>query len=325
MKKEHILIKFRPEATIENFIDNTNSPEPLRLNDEGTDIKLTFNAVNCDIVNKLIGDITSNATGYGKINIKMIKLCCPYILRYITHILNHCIAHSTYPSQWKHAIIKPIPKVKNPIEFKDLRPISLLPVLSKLFEKIIFTQLLSYLNEHNILPEVRSGFRNNEKIPILNQAKSLGIIMDNSFRFKDQISNYISRAYQNLRKIFPHRSSLNIETKKRLCEAFVLSQFNYCVPVYHAALDNVTSGRIKKVQNSCLRYVYEIRKYDHISHKFVDSGWLSMENRRILQTSCLHQNIIKYKHLPYLYNKITFRTDCAALHAPPVCVQRYST
>ncbi|KAF2888098.1 hypothetical protein ILUMI_18075 [Ignelater luminosus] len=93
-------------------IDNTNAPEPLRFNDEGTDIKLTFNAVNCDIVNKLIGDITSNATGYDKINIKMIKLCCPYILPYITHILNHCIVHSTYPSQCKHAIIKPIPKVK---------------------------------------------------------------------------------------------------------------------------------------------------------------------------------------------------------------------
>ena len=163
------------------------------------------------------------------------------------------------------------------------------------------------LNNH-VMPVLEIKI-NNEIIPVVNQAKSLGLLLDNSLRFRDQISNYVNRAYQSLRKIFPLRSCLSVNAKKILCNALVLSQFNYCVPVYHAALDSVTSDRIQKVQNSRLRYIYVIRKYEHISHKLVCIGWLNMTNRRILQTLSLYHKILQSKYPPYLYNKITFRSD----------------
>ena len=63
------------------------------------------------------------------------------------------------PNLWKIARVLPLPKVKNPNDFKDLRPISILPTLSKAFEKILVSQLKIYLNKFNILPENQSGFR----------------------------------------------------------------------------------------------------------------------------------------------------------------------
>lgn len=55
-----------------------------------------------------------------------------------------------------------MPKINNPQEFKDLRPISILPVLSKVFEKIVAQQITTHsthLNKYNILPDAQSGFR----------------------------------------------------------------------------------------------------------------------------------------------------------------------
>lgn len=150
---------------------------------------------------------------------------------------------------------------------------------------------------------------NDIKIPIVEKVKSLGLIMDNTFRYRDQISKYICQGYQTLRKLYPHRSHLHIEIKKRLCEALVLSNFNFCVPIYHSAIEKVTEERIQKIQKSCLRFIYGIRKYDHISHKLVDAGWLNMSNRRILLCQCLYHQIIITKTPPYLCNKITYRTD----------------
>ncbi|KAF2892352.1 hypothetical protein ILUMI_13818 [Ignelater luminosus] len=150
-----------------------------------------------------------------------------------------------------------------PAREPNLKPI-IVRFVSRNVKKLVYSKNKLLKGSHIVIKEDLTK----ERIQLLKQAS----VKYGSKTFKDQISNYISRAYQNLRKIFPHRSSLHIETKKRLCEAFVLSQFNYGVPVYRAALDNVTSGRIQKVQNSCLRYVYWIRKYDHVSHNLVDSG-----------------------------------------------------
>ena len=146
-------------------------------------------------------------------------------------------------------------------------------------------------------------------IPVADEAKNLGLILDNNFRYKKQISGYISSAYMKLRSLYPHRQDLSIPVKKRLCEALVLSQFSYCATIYHPCLDNADKVRIQRVQNSCLRYIFGIRKFDHISHKLRDVQWLNMYNRRELLSLCLFHKIIQHKSPRYLYQLISFRSD----------------
>lgn len=55
-------------------------------------------------------------------------------------------------------MIIPLAKVNDPIAFEDLRPISILPALSKVCERVLLNQLRVYL-EDNILPSTQSGFR----------------------------------------------------------------------------------------------------------------------------------------------------------------------
>ena len=60
----------------------------------------------------------------------------------LTHIINNCIKRSYFPTKWKMARVSPIPKVVNPTSMNELRPISILPVLSKVFEKAVEIQML---------------------------------------------------------------------------------------------------------------------------------------------------------------------------------------
>ena len=62
---------------------------------------------------------------------------------------------------WKIAHITPIPKVHRPSSSSEYRPIFVLPVLSKLFEKNLYHRVYSYLTEHNLIDKRQYGFRKN--------------------------------------------------------------------------------------------------------------------------------------------------------------------
>ena len=91
-----------------------------------------------DYVEKIINSITSAATGIDGISIQVLKIGLHFLIYPITHIINHSIKHSTFPSLWKLAEVIPVPKLINPETYKDLRPISILAALSKILEKIIY-------------------------------------------------------------------------------------------------------------------------------------------------------------------------------------------
>lgn len=115
--------------------------------------------VNETIVAQIIRNITTNAQGVDGITLDMILLTLPRTLGVITAIANKSIQTGVFPEIWKEAIVKPLPKTTCPKELKDLRPISILPFLSKIIEKIVCIQLSEYLHTNNILPHKQSGFR----------------------------------------------------------------------------------------------------------------------------------------------------------------------
>lgn len=453
----------------------------------------------------IIKNIKTRATGNDKINITFILLCCPYIVPYITHIINECILTSYFPTLWKQAQVIPLPKINNPTEFSHLRSISILPTLSKVLERIMNGQIVHFLNLNNILPVKQSGFRtgyscesalsditddilkatdqnkisalvlldfskafdmlnhevllailhyvgfsnvaeqfinsflsnrtqqvicnqkyssfldvrvgvpqgsilgpllytiytskfldalqhcnyhfyaddsqiyysfhedelnaaeiaimsdltnfynlatdhllklnpskssvilfgnesqinfvknnmtiklNNVPLPYCDSCKSLGLTIDSRLRFKAHVTAKLRSAYGNLKLIYGNRHSLPRETRKLLCDALVLSQFNHCSGVYVPCLDAADRHRIQKVQNACLRLIYGINRRNHISPYLSTSGWLSMYNRFKLHFTTSAFKLIKFKTPAYLYQKIRFRTDVHNLNLRRRC------
>lgn len=149
----------------------------------------------------------------------------------------------------------------------------------------------------------------NVVIPPSNRVKSLGIIIDRELRFTDHVTFLLKKAYSKLKLLFNYRHMFDIKTKTLLCESLVLSHFNYSDYVYGPCLTVADTRRIQKVQNSCLRYIHGIRKFERISYTLPITGWLNMSRRRRLHSTVFYYRVVVSCNPPYLYNKITFKTD----------------
>ena len=104
----------------------------------------------------------SSAFGRDKLDSTTIKLAAPIILPAITHIINLSLATANFPAKWKLARVIPVLKGKNLDKTNpgSYRPICQLPVVSKLAERAVQSQLLSYLEESGQLSNCHHAYRN---------------------------------------------------------------------------------------------------------------------------------------------------------------------
>ena len=73
--------------------------------------------------------------------------------------MNRTICEGTIPSDWKHAVVTPVHKAGPKTVPSNFRPISVLPVFSKILERAVHQMIYKYLQEHNLLSAHQSGFR----------------------------------------------------------------------------------------------------------------------------------------------------------------------
>ena len=101
----------------------------------------------------------SMATGVDGVSVTMIQKFFPGLGDAILDIVNTSLVTGQVPPQWKHAIVTPIPKgriAKNPAE---MRPISILPGIMKIVERVVQGQLVEYLETHRLLAAQQHGYR----------------------------------------------------------------------------------------------------------------------------------------------------------------------
>ena len=86
------------------------------------------------------------------------KLALPYMENSLAFLLNTSNETSQFPESRKVARITPIFKDGDRTEKSDYRPISVLPVISKHFEKLFFKQSYQYMKENGLFTSDQSGF-----------------------------------------------------------------------------------------------------------------------------------------------------------------------
>ena len=449
-----------------------------------------FKEVNDEVVDKIILNIKTNAKGSDGIDLKMLSLITPFLTGYITYILNKCLKFSTYPRAWKNANITPVPKVKEPKDFSQVRPISILPVMSKILERIVHNQLSEFVIINKILPSTQSGFRpqhstttallqvcddiyracdqgksavlvlldyskafdtldpwtlctklkyfglsdfavnffhnylsgrqqrvcnasgcsgflpvdagvpqgsilgpllfslytsdfniylktgqthqyaddlqiyhtfystnlpqaisdinndleivyrismahslllneskskllifgkssqqlgaldncnikiNNVLLPSSNSCKNLGLLIDNKLRFENHVSELVQRSYYKLKVFYILKNTLTTEIKLKLCDSLILSMLSYCDVVYWPALTMREKNTLQKLQNACLKFCYDSRKYDHVTPLYQTSNWLKLDQRYFVHMATLVHKINLTGNPEYLSQKL---------------------
>lgn len=478
-------------SPLNNCPETCNQYLTRKYND---DLEFSFKFATINEVQNIILNLKSNSYGCDGICATMIKLCSITICPHITHILNCALEIGYFPTQWKHSLISPIPKKNNPTNFGDLRPITIIPALSKILEKVVYLQVYDYvIANNNIVSPLQSGFRKGHSTttvlanitdnilraldagqatalilldfskafdtidhnllcakltyygfdetavnffqsylsdrvqsviidgniserrsitsgvpqgsvlgPILfliytadifqsvtfsriqcyaddsqveysfnplnvknaceninidldsisiyakqnnlqlnpdkcafmlfssdkiknniidslklkiddhflnsvDKIKNLGLIFESDLRFKAHVALLIKKCYIRLKLLYTNISIINFKLRKKLCETLVLPILNYCFMVYFSCLDKQTQDRIQKIQNSCCRFIYRLKKYDRVSSKICELGWLKIENLYTLHLTVFMHNLLLTSSPPYLREKFTFR------------------
>ena len=99
------------------------------------------------------------ATGLDNIPAKLIKDCASEISSPVTFVLNLSLSSSTVPSDWKMAKVIPTFKSGNSRDVNNYRPIPILPVISKVQEKLVHQQLIKHLENSKLLNNHQFSFR----------------------------------------------------------------------------------------------------------------------------------------------------------------------
>ena len=119
-----------------------------------------FIYIDEDAINKIIYNLPpKSSSGCDGISTKLLKVIAPVIIKPLTLLINQVLNTGTFPDKLKIAKVIPIFKKGDPSLFENYRPISLLPAISKVLEKIIALQLSSYFEKNKLLFDNQYGFR----------------------------------------------------------------------------------------------------------------------------------------------------------------------
>ena len=124
----------------------------------------------------------------------------PYIAEQLTELINEMIRNSTFPDIWKNALVTPLPKPGDPTNPSNYRPISSsLPILSKIAEKIMSSQIRQYLESNSLISPKQYGFREKHSTQslLLQLSNKLLETLDNITGDK-----YVCLTYLDIKKAF---------------------------------------------------------------------------------------------------------------------------
>ena len=93
------------------------------------------------VMKKLVTLDELKATGPDKISGKLLKMVAPSVAPSLTSLFNHSILSGQFPSEWMEANVTPILKSGEKDLMSNYRPVSIIPVLAKVFEGLIHHQV----------------------------------------------------------------------------------------------------------------------------------------------------------------------------------------
>ena len=112
-----------------------------------------------EIISEIRNLKASKSTGIDNIPAKVLKLSADIIGPSIAKIFNISLKSGFFVHEWKMASVLPIYKTDDKRKCENYRPISILPIISKIFERSVFNQVYSYLNDNWLLSKYQAGFR----------------------------------------------------------------------------------------------------------------------------------------------------------------------
>ena len=159
-------------------------------------------------------------------------------------------------------------------------------------------KLLHTLRNINI-PAIILG---DEQITYTNVVKNLGFYFDSNLNWNVQIKETSKKIFYIMHSLKRLKNFLPTNLKRILVQTLVMPHFDYC-DVLLTDLSNKHSEKLQRVHNMCIRYIFNIRRYDHVSPYFHELSWLKLHNRRKMHCLVLLFKIVLTSNPNYLASR----------------------
>ena len=132
----------------------------LSSNESGASTSFQLKTTSSSIVFSLLSKLSkSKATGLDKISARLLRECPDLISDSLSIIFNRSIITGIFPDDWKCSKVIPLFKQGKRKDLNNYRPISIIPIVAKVFERIIYDQFNFFLTDNKLLSTSQSGFR----------------------------------------------------------------------------------------------------------------------------------------------------------------------
>lgn len=156
-----------------------------------------FHPVTPEEVERIIASLPSRSSaGWDDIPARVVKQSAPYICDILADSINYSVSNGSFPDKLKMGLTIPIFKKGDRGLVDNYRPITMLSVFSKIFEKAVYTRLVNFIEDHSLFTECQHGFRprRSTTTAICSIVQSISERLDNG--------HYVAMISFDLRKAF---------------------------------------------------------------------------------------------------------------------------
>lgn len=228
-------------------------------------------------------------------------------------ILHHC-KYNFYADDlhvYLHCAPRDVPETIRKLN-KDIVSISRWADSNKLLLNAQKTQAMiagtsRYLNaiDHGLLLDI---VVDGEVIRLLPHVKYLGVTIANNLSWEVHVTNVTKKIRTVLYQLKLCGHLIPQSLKSRLMSTLIFPHVDYCC----TALTDITADlglKLYRAINACLKFIYDVKRDQHITPYYKKSSWLKVTTRRQYFVGCLIRNII-VTHQPYtLYSSLVFRAE----------------
>lgn len=265
---------------------------------ENIEEPFSFSEINHNTVFKIIKNLPNKySTGFDGISYNLIKKCQIYLIEPLVLLINESIRHGLFPAVFKLSKVVPVYKKKGcKKDVSNYRPIALTSTIGKIYEKVIYHQLISYLDEYKLLSSFQHGFRKK-----LSTTSALAEFIHETLSDLDS-KKKVGGVFIDLSKAFDR---VNIDILVKKLEQYGLSEgaLKLMSSYLRGRKQSVVIKEPKKERNMIL--------YDDICSETVDMG-LGVPQGSILGPLCflLYINNLK-DHIPVHSEVIAYADDAS--------------
>lgn len=148
-------------------------------------------------------------------------------------------------------------------------------------------------------------YLNGSVLPYNNTVRNLGVIFDKKLSWKFHVDNVVSKVYGALRKLSLSAHYTPLKTRLMLVKSLIMPVCLYGCEIY-SGVDALSFRKLEVAFNCCIRYVFNMKRFDHISEFKNSILGCSLKSYLDYRSLIFLHNIICSKKPEYLYEKINF-------------------